>query len=139
MNSLYDKRKGDDAAYIQLFQQYEQELYAMAYVYAKNKEDALDIVQECAYFCCFIVYLLKPLSQKTDSMREYHKMERFCTVVVVGSFIAFSFGMNVTDDSQLLIIVEASLFYIAALITVIRFLRFMLRTGLLFLKAESIT
>ncbi|WP_342559171.1 hypothetical protein [Metasolibacillus sp. FSL K6-0083] len=82
----------------------------------------------------FIVYLLKPLSEKTDSMREYKKMEHFCTVVVVTSLIAFSFGMNVTENSQLLIIVGAGLFYIAALITVIHFLRFMLRTGVLFLK-----
>lgn len=42
-------QSGDDTAYIALFQQYEQELYAMAYVYAKNQDDALDIVQECAY------------------------------------------------------------------------------------------
>ncbi|WP_238600690.1 sigma-70 family RNA polymerase sigma factor [Metasolibacillus meyeri] len=42
-------QRGEDAAYIALFQQYEQELYAMAYVYAKNQDDALDIVQECAY------------------------------------------------------------------------------------------
>ncbi|WP_235616013.1 sigma-70 family RNA polymerase sigma factor [Metasolibacillus sp. FSL H7-0170] len=46
---LRQAQRGDDAAYIKLFQQYEQELYAMAYVYAKNKDDALDIVQECAY------------------------------------------------------------------------------------------
>ncbi|WP_052344365.1 sigma-70 family RNA polymerase sigma factor [Bacillus ndiopicus] len=46
---IQQAQKGDDAAYIALFQQYEQELYAMAFIYAKNQDDALDIVQECAY------------------------------------------------------------------------------------------
>lgn len=32
-----------------LFQQYEADIYRMAYVYVKNKEDALDLVQEVAY------------------------------------------------------------------------------------------
>lgn len=32
-----------------LFQQYEADIYRMAYVYVKNKDDALDLVQEVAY------------------------------------------------------------------------------------------
>ncbi|HZG74139.1 MAG TPA: sigma-70 family RNA polymerase sigma factor [Chondromyces sp.] len=32
-----------------LFQQYEEDIYRMAYVYVKNKDDALDVVQEVAY------------------------------------------------------------------------------------------
>lgn len=42
-------QKGNDKAYLMLFQQYEEEIYRMAYVYMKNKDDALDIVQEVAY------------------------------------------------------------------------------------------
>lgn len=42
-------QKGNDKAYIMLFQQFEEEIYRMAYVYVKNKDDALDIVQEVAY------------------------------------------------------------------------------------------
>lgn len=32
-----------------LFQQYEKDIYRMAYLYVKNRDDALDIVQEVAY------------------------------------------------------------------------------------------
>lgn len=32
-----------------LFQQYEADIYRMAYVYVKNNDDALDLVQEVAY------------------------------------------------------------------------------------------
>ncbi|MCA0970548.1 RNA polymerase sigma factor [Halobacillus litoralis] len=42
-------QKGNDQAFLQLFQHFEQDVYRMAYVYVKNKEDALDIVQEVAY------------------------------------------------------------------------------------------
>lgn len=42
-------QKGDDKAFLKLFQKYEEEIYRMAYVYVKNKNDALDVVQEVAY------------------------------------------------------------------------------------------
>lgn len=42
-------QKGNDKAFLLLFQQYEADIYRMAYVYVKNKEDALDLVQEVAY------------------------------------------------------------------------------------------
>lgn len=42
-------QKGNDKAYLMLFQRYEEDIYRMAYVYVKNQEDALDIVQEVAY------------------------------------------------------------------------------------------
>jgi RNA polymerase sigma-70 factor, ECF subfamily len=42
-------QKGDDKAFLKLFQQYETDIYRMAYVYVKHKYDALDIVQEVAY------------------------------------------------------------------------------------------
>lgn len=34
---------------MRIFQQYEEEIFRMAYVYVKNQEDALDVVQEVAY------------------------------------------------------------------------------------------
>lgn len=40
---------GNDKAFLKLFQQYEEDLYRIAYIYVKNKDDALDIVQETAY------------------------------------------------------------------------------------------
>ncbi|MEH6941343.1 sigma-70 family RNA polymerase sigma factor [Bacillus sp. JJ722] len=40
---------GDEDAFLQLFQTCQVEVYRMAYVYLKNKEDALDVVQETAY------------------------------------------------------------------------------------------
>ncbi|KMY49981.1 RNA polymerase [Peribacillus loiseleuriae] len=42
-------QKGNGEAFLTLFQQYEVDIYRMAYVYVKNKEDALDVVQEVAY------------------------------------------------------------------------------------------
>lgn len=42
-------QKGNDKAYLMLFQQYETDIYRMAYVYVKNRDDALDLVQEVAY------------------------------------------------------------------------------------------
>lgn len=42
-------QKGDDQAFLKLFQQYEEDIYRMAYVYVKNEGDALDVVQEVAY------------------------------------------------------------------------------------------
>ncbi|WP_307786898.1 sigma-70 family RNA polymerase sigma factor [Pseudogracilibacillus auburnensis] len=50
INRLVKKaQKGDEKAYITLFQQYEADIYRMAFVYVKNQEDALEIVQETAY------------------------------------------------------------------------------------------
>ena len=42
-------QRGNDKAFLKLFQQHEADIYRMAYVYVKNQEDALDIVQEVAY------------------------------------------------------------------------------------------
>ncbi|SMF84679.1 RNA polymerase, sigma subunit, SigV [Paenibacillus uliginis N3/975] len=42
-------QRGNDKAFLKLFQQYEEDLYRIAYVYVKNKDDALDVVQETAY------------------------------------------------------------------------------------------
>lgn len=42
-------QKGNDKAFLALFQEYEQDIYRMAFVYVKNQSDALDVVQETAY------------------------------------------------------------------------------------------
>ncbi|MBM7650213.1 RNA polymerase sigma-70 factor (ECF subfamily) [Bacillus ectoiniformans] len=42
-------QKGNDKAFIKLFQRYEEDIYRMAYMYVKNESDALDVVQEVAY------------------------------------------------------------------------------------------
>lgn len=42
-------QRGNDKAFLELFQQYEQDLYRMAFIYVKNQSDALDVVQETAY------------------------------------------------------------------------------------------
>ncbi|WP_232696716.1 RNA polymerase sigma factor [Brevibacillus daliensis] len=50
MNTLVKKaQKGNDKAFLQLFQMYEQDIYRIAYVYVKNEEDASDVLQEVAY------------------------------------------------------------------------------------------
>jgi RNA polymerase sigma-70 factor, ECF subfamily len=40
---------GNDKAYLELFQHYEEMIYRTAYLHVGNKEDALDVVQETAY------------------------------------------------------------------------------------------
>lgn len=44
-----EAQKGNDKAFLQLFQEYENDIYRTAFVYVKNQEDALDVVQETAY------------------------------------------------------------------------------------------
>ena len=41
--------KGDDQAFLTLFQKYEQDIYRTAFIYVKNESDALDVVQETAF------------------------------------------------------------------------------------------
>lgn len=49
MKLVKKAQKGDDDAYITLFSEYEELIYRIAYLYVKNEEDALDVVQETAY------------------------------------------------------------------------------------------
>lgn len=50
MDKLVRKAQGgNDKAFLRLFQTYEEELYRIAFLYVKNKEDALDVIQETAY------------------------------------------------------------------------------------------
>lgn len=46
---VHKAQKGNDKAFLKLFQQYEEDIYRMAFVYVKNESDALDVVQEVAY------------------------------------------------------------------------------------------
>lgn len=63
-------QKGDMQAYEELFGMYELELYKLAFVYAKNKENALDLVQEVAYRSCkYIKSLKEPAYYKTWLIR----------------------------------------------------------------------
>lgn len=41
-------QKGNTKAFLKMFQMYEADIYRMAFVYMKNEEDALEIVQETA-------------------------------------------------------------------------------------------
>lgn len=41
--------KGDEEAFLKILETYEKDMYRMAFVYVKRKEDALDVVQEAAY------------------------------------------------------------------------------------------
>lgn len=46
---ITDAQRGDDCTFLKLFQQHEEDIYRMAFIYVKNQEDALDVVQEVAY------------------------------------------------------------------------------------------
>jgi RNA polymerase sigma-70 factor (ECF subfamily) len=48
-NLIKKAQNGNDNAFLTLFQQYEHEVYRIAFVYLKNQSDALDVVQETAY------------------------------------------------------------------------------------------
>ncbi|SHG52645.1 sigma-70 family RNA polymerase sigma factor [Ornithinibacillus halophilus] len=48
-NLIKKAQKGNDKAFLKLFQMYELEIYRMAFIYVKNENDALDVVQETAY------------------------------------------------------------------------------------------
>ena len=52
-------QKGNDKAFLKIFQQYEEDIYRMAFVYVKNQEDALDVVQEVAYQSFKKIHTLK--------------------------------------------------------------------------------
>ena len=79
-------QKGDDEAFLELFQRYENDLYRMAFVYVKNQEDALDVVQETAYRAFknistlrnpafFKTWLLKiSIAYATDLLRKRQKV-----------------------------------------------------------------
>ncbi len=49
LNLVRNAQKGNDKAFLALFQEYEQDIFRMAFVYVNNQSDALDVVQETAY------------------------------------------------------------------------------------------
>ncbi|WP_019415176.1 sigma-70 family RNA polymerase sigma factor [Paenisporosarcina sp. TG20] len=49
LNLVKKAQKGNDIAFLTLFQKCEEDIYRTAFVYVKNQSDALDIVQETAY------------------------------------------------------------------------------------------
>lgn len=44
-----EAQKGNDKAFLELFEEYENDIYRTAFVYVKNQDDSLDVVQETAY------------------------------------------------------------------------------------------
>lgn len=46
---IHKAQRGNDQAFLSVFQHYEADVYRMAYVYVKQPDDALDVVQEVAY------------------------------------------------------------------------------------------
>lgn len=46
---VHKAQEGYDEAFLKLFQAFENDMYRMAFLYVKNKHDALDVVQETAY------------------------------------------------------------------------------------------
>ena len=44
-------KNGDSEAFAELFTEVQNELYRVAFIYVKNREDARDVVQETAYRC----------------------------------------------------------------------------------------
>lgn len=70
MDLIKKAQRGNDKAFLTLFQQYEQDIYRMAYIYVKNQNDALDVVQETAYRSFKSIETLKePKYFKTWLMR----------------------------------------------------------------------
>ncbi|GGM24157.1 DNA-directed RNA polymerase sigma-70 factor [Paraliobacillus quinghaiensis] len=63
-------QKGNEKAFLKLFQEYETDIYRMAFVYVKNKHDALDVVQEVAYRSFKTIHTLRePAYCKTWLMK----------------------------------------------------------------------
>lgn len=70
INLVKKAQKGNDKAFLKIFQQYEEDIYRMAFLYVKNQEDALDVVQEVAYQSFKKIHTLKkPEYFKTWLMR----------------------------------------------------------------------
>ncbi|MEK4426456.1 sigma-70 family RNA polymerase sigma factor [Solibacillus sp. FSL K6-1523] len=93
LESLVKKaQKGNDKAYLMLFQQYEADIYRMAYVYVKNKEDALDLVQEVAY-------------QSFKKIRTLEKPEYFKTWLMK---ITINCALNLINKNKKIIPINAN-------------------------------
>ncbi|GGH85630.1 RNA polymerase sigma-70 factor (ECF subfamily) [Pullulanibacillus pueri] len=50
MHDLFKRaKKGDEAAFVSLLEQYQDKIYRIAYTYFRNEQDALDILQEVSF------------------------------------------------------------------------------------------
>ncbi|CAM5215487.1 hypothetical protein UACE39S_06032 [Ureibacillus acetophenoni] len=65
-------QKGDDQAFLMIFQHYQEDLYRMAYVYVKNQEEALDVIQEVAYQSFKSINSTVPLTPSTKRKKSFH-------------------------------------------------------------------
>lgn len=72
-------QKGNDKAFLKLFQQYEEDIYRMAYVYVRNKDDALDVVQEVAY----------QSFKKLDTLKEPNYFKTWLIKITINCAINF--------------------------------------------------
>ena len=59
--------RGDREAFAKVFSEIEQELYRVAYIYVRNRDDALDVVQETALRCFESAQMLR----KKDYFRTW--------------------------------------------------------------------
>lgn len=85
-------QKGNDKAFLNIFQQYEEDIYRMAFLYVKNQEDALDVVQEVAYKSFKKIHTLKkPEYFKTWLM----KITINCAVSIVKKYESDSINTRV--------------------------------------------
>lgn len=90
INKLIKKaQKGNKKAFSELFEQVEEELYRIVYLYVKNENDAFDVVQEVAYLSFkeitklenpqyFITWIIKiAINKAIDCIRKNKKIVHF--------------------------------------------------------------
>ena len=68
INLVRQAQRGKKEAMEQLFLMEKEYLYKMAFLYMKNKEDSLDIVQECILRCIVSIKSLKQSGPGGESM-----------------------------------------------------------------------
>ncbi|MQR97598.1 sigma-70 family RNA polymerase sigma factor [Fictibacillus phosphorivorans] len=61
-NTVEKAKKGDQKAFMQLIDQEKEKLYRMAFMYVKNENDALDIVQDTVYKALISIKNIKDVS-----------------------------------------------------------------------------
>lgn len=86
MDLVRKAQKGNEQAFLTLFQKYEQDIYRIAFIYVKNQNDALDVVQETAYSSFKTIKKLKEpkyfktwlirivINSSIDFLRKQHRV-----------------------------------------------------------------
>ncbi|WP_214821877.1 MULTISPECIES: sigma-70 family RNA polymerase sigma factor [unclassified Exiguobacterium] len=104
MKRLIQKaQRGNDQAFLKIFQHYEADLYRMAYVYVKNPDDALDVVQEVAYQAFKMIRTLRePQFLKTWLMKitincALDVMKKRQNVIHLNADVEEAFGSEQAD------------------------------------------